>query len=196
MDEIAERKKFEAVLKESESRFKKMIEKSPLPMMITNSIDNTMSYNEKFMEEFGYFFDEINTSEKWWKRACPDESYREQNKHTWSRAIDKAQATLSNTGMQEWDVIRKDGTRRRCEFYMVPLGEFSLTIIKDITAQKQAKQEIEAHRTHLEKKVEERTVELREKVAELEQMNDLFVGREFRIKELRDRIHALEEDKQ
>jgi predicted nucleic acid-binding Zn-ribbon protein len=40
--------------------------------------------------------------------------------------------------------------------------------------------------------VEERTNELKEKVAELERMNDLFVGREFRIKELRDRVRELE----
>ncbi|GAB6146630.1 CHASE domain-containing protein [Desulfocicer niacini] len=196
MGEIAERKKFEVVLKESESRFKKMIEKSPFPMMITDSTNNTMSYNERFMEDFGYCLDEINTADKWWKHACPDESYREQNKHTWSSAIDKSQGTHSNVRMQEWDVIIKNGTKRSCEFYMVPLGNFSLTIIKDITAQKQAEQAIEAHRTHLEKKVEERTVELREKVTELERMNDLFVGREFRIKELRDRINALEGDKQ
>jgi len=38
----------------------------------------------------------------------------------------------------------------------------------------------------------ERTKELGEKVSELERMNDLFVGREFRIKELRDRVKELE----
>ena len=43
--------------------------------------------------------------------------------------------------------------------------------------------------------MEERTVELEEKVSELERMNNLFVGREFRIKELRDRVEELEEGK-
>ena len=32
-------------------------------------------------------------------------------------------------------------------------------------------------------------------MAELERMNDLFVGREFRIKGLRDRVKELEESK-
>ncbi|MBW2616938.1 MAG: hypothetical protein JRD02_12290, partial [Deltaproteobacteria bacterium] len=44
----------------------------------------------------------------------------------------------------------------------------------------------------LEELVKERTAELEEKNAELERMNDLFVGREFRIKELRDRVKELE----
>jgi hypothetical protein len=34
--------------------------------------------------------------------------------------------------------------------------------------------------------------QFRRKNAELERMNDLFVGREFRIKELRDRVEKLE----
>jgi len=37
----------------------------------------------------------------------------------------------------------------------------------------------------LEELVKERTVGLEQKKAELERMNDVFVGREFRIKELR-----------
>ncbi len=45
---------------------------------------------------------------------------------------------------------------------------------------------------HLETLVKEPTNKLEEKVTELERMNDLFVGREFRIKELRDRVKELE----
>lgn len=192
-NEIAERKKFEGVLKKSERRFKEMIEKSPLPMMIMDSHQNTMSYNDKFMETFGFAFDEINTFEKWWIRTCPDKTYRAKNQQTWAKAIQKAKATKSNIEMQEWDLTIKDGTERRCEFHMVPLGDYSLTIIKDITVQKQTEKELEAHRMHLESKVAERTTEINDKLTELERMNDLFVGREFRIKELRDKIKALEE---
>ena len=53
---------------------------------------------------------------------------------------------------------------------------------------------MEKHQKHLEALVQEQTATLEEKVAELERMNDVFVGREFRIKELRDKINAFEED--
>ncbi len=43
--------------------------------------------------------------------------------------------------------------------------------------------------------VKERTSELKDKNAELERMNDVFTGREFRIKGLRDKIKELEGDK-
>ena len=49
-------------------------------------------------------------------------------------------------------------------------------------------QELDIQRKH----VKERTVELEEKNTELQRMNDIFVGREFRIKELRDKIEKLE----
>ena len=67
-----------------------------------------------------------------------------------------------------------------------------LDLQREITGRKQAEKELEKHREHLEELVKERTSELEEKNAELERMNDLFVGRELRIKELRDRVEELE----
>ncbi len=66
------------------------------------------------------------------------------------------------------------------------------SIVRDISERKENEAELEKYRKHLEALVEEQTKELEEKVMELEQMNELFVGREFRIKELRDRVKALE----
>jgi len=46
----------------------------------------------------------------------------------------------------------------------------------------------------LEQRVRERTVELEEKNAELYKMNRLFVGRELRMVELKERIRELEKN--
>ncbi len=62
---------------------------------------------------------------------------------------------------------------------------------QDITEKKQYELEITKYRDHLEDLVQERTLELEKKNKELERMNNLFVGREFRIKELRDKIAEL-----
>lgn len=69
-----------------------------------------------------------------------------------------------------------------------------LVSLTEITKRVRAEKELKKYHKHLEELVKIRTSELEEKVMELERMNDLFVGREFRIKELRDRINELEED--
>ena len=64
----------------------------------------------------------------------------------------------------------------------------------DITGRKRTEDELNRYKEQLEELVKERTAELEEKNAELEHMNSVFVGREFRIKELRDKIRELEKN--
>lgn len=66
-------------------------------------------------------------------------------------------------------------------------------ILSDITKRMKTEEELKKYQIHLERIIKERTIELQEKVNKLEQYNKLFVGREFRIKELRDRVKELEE---
>ena len=68
-------------------------------------------------------------------------------------------------------------------------------LINEIEERKRAEESLQKANDKLEAKVRERTEELEEKVVDLEEMNDLFVGRELRMKELKDRIKELEEIK-
>jgi septal ring factor EnvC (AmiA/AmiB activator) len=63
----------------------------------------------------------------------------------------------------------------------------------------QAKEELNQHKENLEKLIEKRTAQLKKKNKELlkknkdlEHYNELFIGREIRIKELKDKIRKLE----
>ncbi len=149
--EISERKKAEVTLKESETRFKKMIEKSPLPMVITDANQDISYFNDKFTELFGYVLEDVSTAEKWWESAYPDEKYRLKVQQSWINAIEKAAKNNTDIEMQEWDITIKDNTKRTCEFNMVPLGDVSLIIMNDVTYRKKAKLE----RAELEKQLQQ-----------------------------------------
>jgi len=60
---------------------------------------------------------------------------------------------------------------------------------------RQAEDELQKHRERLEELVNERTAELKTKIAEIENMNNVFVDRELRMIELKARIKELESEK-
>ncbi len=67
-------------------------------------------------------------------------------------------------------------------------------ICSDVTEIKKAELELKSHRESLEELIKERTKKLEEKNMELERYNQLFIDREFRIKELKDKLTNLESD--
>lgn len=65
----------------------------------------------------------------------------------------------------------------------------------DITERKKAELELQKHQEKLEELVKERTKEIEDKNKTLERMNKLFVGRELRMKELKNEIADLKKNK-
>lgn len=70
----------------------------------------------------------------------------------------------------------------------------AIKLEQEVAVRKNAQEELEKLNASLEQRVEERTAELTLKNAELEQNNRLFVGRELRMVELKERIKKLEAD--
>ncbi len=142
VDQITARKKSETILQKSEARFKRIIEKSPLPMVLTDAHQKIIYFNEKFTETFGYTLDDVRKTEDWWEIAYPDAPYRQRVRQSWKNEIDLAQQTNSEIEMQEWELTTRERVKRTCEFYMVPLGDVGVIIVKDITERKKAEMDL------------------------------------------------------
>lgn len=94
-------------------------------------------------------------------------------------------------------------TGKKIHTIMNALGSFSdsgeLILIRgyivDITSRISAEKELQKHRDQLEKIVEEKTLELKERVSMLERFREATITREFRIHELREEMERLKNEK-
>lgn len=90
----------------------------------------------------------------------------------------------------------KDGSVKWLSWNSFPYPEEGIMygVARDITLQKNADAELANYRNHLEELVKARTTQLEENNLELERLNSLFVGREFRIFELKNKIKELDDE--
>ncbi len=77
---------------------------------------------------------------------------------------------------------------------VIPSENGLAIFFNDITVRKKAELELQKHKEHLEELVKERTKEIEKKNITLEKMNNLFVGRELRMKELKEEIKSLKKE--
>lgn len=101
------------------------------------------------------------------------------------------------SGKLEFEITGLKGASRFLETNAVPLRDQEGVIInllgvtRDVTNRKKAEKKITLLNTELEQRVKERTKELETTNQELQEVNDLFVGREARIIELKEELETL-----
>ena len=196
---VAENKQAEETLKESEANLSSLINNQNESIWSIDKNYKYITFNTFLSKEY---FKAFNIKLK--KGTNAIEILTPELKAFWKLKYDKA---MSGEKIA-FEFSNKRGDKLfYYEVFLNPIisgdkvtGVSALSV--DITEQKQAKEELKKHRDHLEELVKERTKELEEKNKdleeknkELEKFNDLFVSREFRIKELKDEIKRLKHEK-
>ncbi len=193
LHDISERKKAENDLRESEEKFRKSLKNAPLPICYVDKDGNFTFRNERFIKVFGYDESVVSTINDWWLKAYPDEEYRKWVVNNWEAAVTEAAHKGTDIKSEEYKVTCNDGKVRDVVISGITINNDVLATFFDITDRKKAEQEIKNLNTELEQRVAERTYELTIANQELEEVNDIFVGREIRIIELKEELERLKD---
>ena len=143
-EDITERKQAEAAMRESEKKFRTIIEAIPVPLALNDEQGNITYLNKAFVQVIGYTLDDIPTLTDWWPQAYPDAEYRQWAADSWQNNLEKIKHTSDSFTPLELDVRCKDGALRTFIVGAAPIKEgFAgdhLVILYDITERKQTRE--------------------------------------------------------
>ncbi|MCF8369498.1 MAG: PAS domain S-box protein [Bacteroidales bacterium] len=191
MRDITDRKKASELLLKSEEEYRQLVETLNEGILKIDMAGNISFVNPKMAEMLGYYVEEtIGLS-------ILDIVHEDEHKKVTS--LFQSQ-TIAEHKQTELKFKKKNGQiiTMLINSSSIPdqQNKFSGALLgaADITEIKKVQKELQLYKEQLEDLVQERTSKLEEKNTQLEQFNKIFVGREFRIKELRDEVKSLKDE--
>lgn len=166
LHELAERKRTEVILRESEMRYRIFLESSPDPIVVYDMKGIATYVNPAFEQTFGLSRDELLGKQI---DFVPPENVEE------TRAAIKLMLSGQKIHLFETRRLTRDGTILDVQLSSTlyqgadgqPLG--NIVTLRDISARKNNEKELDAYRSRLEELVAERTAELAQTNLKLEQ---------------------------
>lgn len=150
--DITEQRRNEEILKESETRFRTLVESAPVGIIISDVNEKTTFANRKFTEIFGYTIKDVASVTEWWQLAYPDPIYRTEMQRRWSEVMNNQKDYNGNcvSAPMECKVRCSDGTTRIVTIDVVTAGDMNIVTFIDITGLKEAEEKILMNKVFME----------------------------------------------
>jgi len=129
-------------LEESEIRLNRIIDLSPIPIIVEDLEGNINILNHRFEKVYGYTITDIPTTAKWYQLVYPDPEYRKRHKQIWDSQIKLA--FENNTVMDPIEsIVRcKQGVNKVVQIQSSPIDNNIVTMINDLTKVKTLEKDI------------------------------------------------------
>ena len=171
--DIAERKRSELALRESERQFRSLFDVTPIPLCYAHRDGVVKGYNLRFQETFGYTREEIPSVGDWWPLAYPDPDYRAWVSQTWEAAVARAFAEQTDIEPIEYSIACKDGSVRIMLVSGVVTEDDILVTFFDVTERRAAESQLRKLAQAVEQSPE--NVVITDLAGRIEYVNQAFV---------------------
>lgn len=131
-----------AELQHSKKQLEFLLNEMPIGLVMVDEQGYMHFRNKRFVELFGYTYEDAPTLSVWREKAYPDETYRTWVNKSWSEAVSRSKREGTEIQVIEYDVTCKDGTVRTIEFSGITFGGQFLATLIDLTERKQAQQSL------------------------------------------------------
>lgn len=114
---------------ESEERFRRIADLSPIPLSVMDSSQNFRYLNKKFEEHFGYTLEDIPTEKDWLSTAFRTSARSKNLIRIWKQVLECAGDEPHHT----FPITGKDGNVRQVEIHPIPLPDGEVFVVyKDL----------------------------------------------------------------
>lgn len=141
--DLTARNEAESKLRESESRFRTLVENLPLALIYGNNEQTIIYRNERFTKLFGYTAEDVPNADSWWKLAYPDPLYRREIVTKWDREVGQAVSENREVRPLECRVTCKNGEVRTVEIGGLIIDGNLLATFNDITERKRTEEALQ-----------------------------------------------------
>ncbi len=115
------RRQTEERLRRSESRFRDLVDSSPIPSAVIESDGHYAYINRAFTELFGYTLADLSNGKDWFRLAFPDETQRREAIAAWK--ADRGEAGRGRPRPRMFSVRCRDGKEKVIRFSPVELSD-------------------------------------------------------------------------